>query len=154
MAVNYFFSELGYVWINVSPETVTERSILQQVYNRSNLRQLLKSITFSFISSHEIKLLKGIPQWNVTYSVLVSAAFFLSFPRPAENPSAIHRIKGTLFHWIPTFWIRYWINWLVSQCLFHSGSVFPLWCHVQHTVHSAIPTHCRVSQRRRGKFNV
>jgi len=90
----------------------------------------------------------------VTCFVLVLSAFSLYFHRPAENPSALHRIKGTLFHWIPTFWIGYWIDWLVSQCLFHSGSMFFLWHHVQYTVHSAIPPHCRVSQGRRGEFNV
>lgn len=85
---------------------------------------------------------------------LILSIFSLCFHRRTESPSAIHRIKGTLFHWIPTFWTGYWINRLVSQCLFHSGSLFTLWSHVQHTVHSAIPPHCRVPQRRRGECNV
>lgn len=89
---------------------------------------------------------------NLFWFSLIS--FFTFFHRPAENPSAIHRIKGTLFHWIPTFWIGYGIDWLVSPRPFHSGSVLPVWCHVQHTVHGAFPTHCRVSQGRRGEFNV
>ncbi|XP_062468879.1 membrane-associated transporter protein isoform X3 [Pezoporus occidentalis] len=76
--------------------------------------------------------------------------FFLSLFLHTENSPTTPRIKGTLFHRIPTFWIGYWINWLVSQRLFHSGSMFPLWHHVQHSVYSAIPPHCRVSQGRRG----
>lgn len=78
----------------------------------------------------------------------------LSFHRLAKSSSALCRIKGTLFHWIPAFWDRHWVYWTVSQGIFYSGSVLALWSHVQHSVHCPVQPHCRISQGGRGEFNV
>lgn len=151
MVVNYFFSGAGYAGIRLSPE---KASILWQVYTYNYLRQLPKSVGYVLhcilqnTTCERNSLMKG----DLFCFSLTSV--FTFFHRPAENPSAVHRIKGTLFHRIPAVWVGYWFHWLVSQCLFHSGSMFPLRRHVQHAVHSAIPPHRRVSQGRRGEFSV